>query len=77
LRPAAFFGAVFRPAVFRAAAFFGAAFFLRAGAFFAAAFLRLPARMANACARGCSVVVDSSLLTVENSFWCRRLLSRG
>ena len=43
----------------------------------AAAFLRPPARIAIACARGCSVVVVSSLLTCRNSFSCRWLQSRG
>ena len=45
---------------FFAAAFFGAA--LRPAFFFGAAFLRPPARIASASARGCSVVGVSSLL---------------
>ena len=42
-----------------------------------AAFLRPPARIASASARGCSVVGVSSLLTCRNSFSCRWLQSRG
>ena len=45
--------------------------------FFGAAFLRPPARIASASARGCSVVGVSSLLTCRNSFSCRWLQSRG